>query len=268
MKRVGVLGCGNMASAVVKGIHRHNKSVSFLTYTPSKTKAVALAEEVNGQSTEDLTDFEDVDVLLVGCKPQQFNDLALSLEKVNIKNKLIVSMMVSISVETIFQKLKSNQIIRIMPSLPMNFDYGMSLFYADDSVLNLYVEKVIEWLSGASVVFPFESEEEFNQMTVVSASGPAYVYFFAKAIEDKLEEWGFEKNLSSQITKQLFLGSALTMVNSKFSLSEQIAKVTSKKGVTIEGIHSFQKSGLADFIKQGIEKAHERSLEIEEQLSL
>ena len=36
---IGVLGCGNMADAIVRGIHQFDKSISFLTYTPSKTRA-------------------------------------------------------------------------------------------------------------------------------------------------------------------------------------------------------------------------------------
>ena len=91
---IGVIGCGTMAQAIVKGFYKKNNQVKFLTYTPSYTRAEELAMAVNGQVAKDLSEFENVDVIVIGCKPQQLSTLANDLAKIKIDLKNNVSFFV------------------------------------------------------------------------------------------------------------------------------------------------------------------------------
>lgn len=262
--KVAVFGCGEMASAVVKSIYKHNKQITFYTYTPSRHRAKKLADAVNGSVIASLEVLEDVEYIIIGCKPYQFNDLSSFLKKANLTNKIIVSLMAAISIPVLREKLNSDKVIRLMPSLPMKSDEGISLLQASSSVDKKSLKEFGDQLASSSQVLYLENEELFDKLTVVTASGPAYVYYFLSIFQDIIKRWGLDEKESRLIALNLFKGSSISMLNSPNSLEDEISKVTSNKGVTIEGINSFKEDELDNLIEKAIFKAHKRSLEISE----
>lgn len=261
--KIGVIGCGNMASAVVHGIHKHNKEVKFITYTPSFTRAKQLADEVNGTPIKELSDIIEADTIIIGCKPQQFSELASHLKDIDLTKKHILSIMAAVTVEQISEKLNTPYVTRLMPSLPMRYDEGISLLYYSQSVLDGQKEKIETIISGCSSVYTQKTQKQFDEVTTISASGPAYVYYFTKTFADILEN---ELEVSAKDAKSmaiaLFKGSSISMDKSDESLQEQIDRVTSKKGVTIEGVNSFKNSDTYEIFKKGVFAAIKRSEEI------
>jgi pyrroline-5-carboxylate reductase len=52
MMKMSIIGCGNMASALVSKMSSLNQ-VEFLTYTPTYTRAKLLAEQVHGTAVNE-----------------------------------------------------------------------------------------------------------------------------------------------------------------------------------------------------------------------
>lgn len=265
---IGVIGCGNMASAIVKGIHSKFKGVKFLTYTPSFTRAEALASDVRGQAVRTLKELNDCHTLLIACKPQQFNDLAQNLKnEVDLNGKLIISVMAAISTDTISQKLGTDIICRVMPNTPALVGQGVSLLFYSDKVNDNQKASVEAYFSSCSKVHELESEELFDKVTVVTGSGPAYVFYFAKTMVDSLISWGIEETEARKMVTQLFNGSVQLMQDREDKgLGELIDEVTSKKGVTIEAINCFKNEGLEAITHRALNAAYKRSLEIKAEL--
>ncbi len=261
--KIGFIGCGNMASAVATGIYRHHPEVEFLTYTPSHTRAIELAKKINGEAKKSLEEILEADYLVIGCKPQQFNDLSKKLVKYNLSKKVFVSIMAAIPCVRIKESLGIKNVMRLMPSLPMNFDRGISLIFFDDVSMISNVKLFSNLLKKCSQVVQIDEEDNFNKVTTISASGPAYVYYFANIIQSKLESWGIPKDESRNMATSLFEGSSRQMSLTSDDLPDLIDKVTSKGGVTIEAINSFEKHNLHEKIGLSIENAVERSYEIE-----
>lgn len=268
MMKIGVLGCGNMASAVVKGIYRHNSNTTFLTFTPSKTRAQTLASLVEGMAIENLKELEVCDVILIGCKPYQFSSLVSLLKEVDTSKALIVSMMAAISVDIISDKLGSDKVLRLMPSLPMNEDEGISLLFSVLDSKTPAIESFTQLLKGSSKVISLSSEKQIDKLTVVTASGPAYVYYLIETFQNILMEWGFSCEMSKEVATQLFKGSSLSASLSSKDLASQLSDVTSNKGVTIEAIESFKKNNLSKQISEGVIAASDRSDEILKEYAL
>lgn len=267
--RIAVIGCGNMASAVVKGIYKHNSNVQFFTYTPSMHRARNLASEVNGQLLKSVSEIQDMDYILVGCKPYQFSEVAKELNQISLKKITLVSLMAGIGIEQIKIAIKSNLIIRLMPSIPIQDDEGISLVHGHKNLANTKkYYKFTRLLEGASKVIHLNSQEEFEKLTVVSASGPAYVYYLINAFSKILVEWGFPREHSQDIAIKLFKGASVSASKSSLNLAEQVSKVTSNKGVTIEAITRFDKHGLQNIIQEGLVSALVRSDEIKSEFNL
>ena len=132
---IGVIGCGNMAGAVVKGAHKIHPEVKFLTYTPSHTRAVELAKEVEGEAVKDLEQLAKAGSIIIGCKPQQFGDLAANLEgKFDLASKHWISIMAALPLKTIQDKLGAKRVTRVMPNTPALYNQGASLVLHSDEV--------------------------------------------------------------------------------------------------------------------------------------
>lgn len=272
-KKIAVIGCGNMASAIVKGFYQKEKSVQFFTYTPSRTKAQELANSVKGQVLLSLSELKDhsFDSLMIACKPQQLSDLAQNIknEKINLAQFHIISILAGTSLDTLSQKLESKQITRVMPNTPAALGLGVSLVIHSRDVTDDNKEFVDYFFKSCGLVQDLESEELFDKVTTVSGSGPAYVYLFAKTMSDQLEKWGLDQKDARNIVVELFRGSAQMMLNENdLSLDELIAKVTSKGGVTIEAIKSYKNDHIELMTEKALLKAYERSCEISKLVSL
>ncbi len=262
---IAVLGCGNMASAVVEGIYRHNNTISFITYTPSRKRAIELAEKVNGHIIDDLKDIQNADMILVGCKPYQFDELCNELAGIDLKDKTILSIMAGVPASYINEKLNAKKIIRLMPSLPMQYDEGISLIFANEAVSSSEKESLELLLKKSSQVYILNTEEAFDKLTVVASSGPGYVFYLLDAFKIMLENWGFTPSLSKSLTIQLFKGASKQALVSNSDFEGLLNKVTSNKGVTVEAINSFKENNLDLNIRDGLMAALMRLDDIKEE---
>ena len=242
--KIAFLGCGNMASAVAEGIKRHYQSAKILTYTPSKTKAEALAKKVDGQVYESLQCVEEADFTVIGCKPYQFNELSASLKEFDLSKTCFVSIMAGVELNSIEKKLGTDRVIRLMPSMAMQNDEGISL------------------IKGSSFVYEAESEDQFDKLTVITASGPAFVYYLIQSFYHKLKDWGLDEAMAKKLSTKVFSGATTALSLSEDTIDDHISKVTSKKGMTIEGLNSFSENEVAQKISEGLEQAFKRSQEI------
>ena len=263
MKKIGVIGCGNMASQIVKGIHKAFPDLSFFTYTPSQTKAIELAKSIQGTSIKELSELSECDLLLIGCKPQQWQELASKMNSSGLNQQLCVSMLAATSFEALQGNLPNCRFIRIMPNTPIGLGLGITLFLKDINVSDDESSKVLTLFEACSEVHVMKDEKMLDQVTTVSGCGPAYVYLFAKFLSDSLRGFGMEDDEARSLVVKLFQGSSELMNQaSDESFDQLIDKVTSKGGVTIEAVNVFKNKGFEDMTKSALSAAYERSVQL------
>jgi pyrroline-5-carboxylate reductase len=261
---IGVIGCGNMSSSIVEGIHNVYPNIQFKTFTPSQTKAILLAEKVNGTFVKTLDDLNDCDLIFIGCKPQQFNDLTQNLISSSLNlDKHFVSMMAATPFYTLKEKLPKASFTRVMPNTPITLGAGITLMLNEKHITPKQEALTLKLFSACSQVHMMDSEMMLDQVTTVSGCGPAYVFLFAKYFCDELICFGINEDDARAMVVELFKGSALLMESSKeHSLETLISNVTSKGGVTIEAINTYKKMGLSDITHKALKAAYKRSVDI------
>lgn len=266
---IGVIGCGNMAQAIVKGYYKNNNSVEFLTYTPSFTRADELAREVNGAAAKELGELKRADSIVIACKPQQLDSLCESIKSagLDLSHKHIISILAATPIESLKLKLAVSQVTRVMPNTPSLVGKGMSLLIHSIEVTDQQKDLVSDFFTSCGEVALMPNELTFDQVTTVSGSGPAYVFLFAQTMADKLVSWGVAEDEAKKIVIQLFCGSSELMKDqSENTLSELVDKVTSKGGVTIEAVKSYQADKLDQITSKALDAAFKRSEEMRENL--
>lgn len=265
---IGVLGCGNMAQAIVKGLHHNFKNLDFLTFTPSKVRAEELAQKVSGQVMMELSDVNKCEIVLIGCKPQQFNELADQLQKV-ISNKKIhfVSMMAAIDLDTLSKKLGTNNITRIMPNTPILLGQGVTLMTHHSSVQQENRTQLEDLFKTIGSLYLLDDEEMFDKVMTVTGCGPAYVFLFAQTLIEKLQDWGMDAKSAKEMTINMFSGSVAMMKHSPEDISSLISQVTSKGGTTIEAVKVYQENKLGLITSHALDAALRRSHELTKEFS-
>lgn len=254
--RVLVLGAGKMTEAILKGFKKTENLSEWMIYSPSGISASKLAGKVGARAVTDLAQVKNVDWVLVGCKPQQLKELKETL-KDRYNESLFVSILAAVSEEDQLKILGGKDLIRIMPNLPVEFNEGICLLSSDSAFGRLGSFQTLFSKLGTSRIV---TEKELEELTLLTGSGPAFFYEFSRELAASFES--LDAIEREKLVRQVFKGSAVSMLQSKETLTEMTDAVTSKAGVTIAVLAAWRESGLTQFIKKGIEKGRERTEEI------
>lgn len=262
--KFAIIGCGNMSSALMSKVAMAYPEDSFLTYSPSGVTARKLAGSINGRFVENLSDLSDCDFYLIGCKPQQAADLAKSCDGI-LKNKKILSILTGTSIETLKKLFETDMVVRLMPNTPSLLGLGTILSCHSNEFLSDDKELIQKMFSHCGEFIPLKNEKELDELTVFSGSGPAYIFQLAKIYQQEVIKLGYDEAFSRRLIDQLFVGSSKLMQHEQsMTYAEQIGKVTSKAGVTIEAIEVLRNSSLEDIIHKSLKAALIRTSELKD----
>lgn len=254
------LGCGKMGSVVAKMIHASFQQAQLLMYTPSQVRALTLARALGGQHITDLSQLPQCDIYVVGCKPQQFDELARSLKEKIPQGAVILSLMAAIEVKTIQKKLGDHLVLRVMPSLTLEQKAGIALIHASGE--SAFVENFIQAINQHGKAFVV-SEKDLDQLTLFSGCVPAYVYYWVS----KFESFALEHKMDPQLAREVLLHSLRgpLLEAAQGDLQEKIQAVSSKKGVTEAVIREWEEN-FPSAITEGLTAGLMRISELRDQL--
>jgi pyrroline-5-carboxylate reductase len=257
-----VLGCGNMAQAIIQGLYKVNAEIDFITYTPSITKAKALAEEVSGKYITELDNLPECDYYLIACKPQQLTELVKATAGKIPNKSIIISILAGTNTKTLSEAFNNSKIIRIMPNTPSLVGHGVNAFYTTAAVTKEEKSLITNYFSMFSEVFNFEEEDKIDIITGFSGSGPAYIFEFSRIMIQKMVKMGISEEVASGMVKHTFLGASKLMVESEDDPETLRNKVTSKKGVTYEALEVFKIENTEEIFGKALDAAYKRSIEL------
>jgi pyrroline-5-carboxylate reductase len=107
-----------------------------------------------------------------------------------------------------------------------------------------------------------DDEARMDNLTAITGCGPAYVFLMVEALTEAAIAQGFDAESARRMAEGTFFGAVKLLAQSGEAADVLRAKVTSKKGVTEQGILSMQADDLAGVIARGVEKARLRSIEL------
>lgn len=254
--KLGFIGCGNMAKAIINGLldSKLLTAKDILVSTPSISapyRGVSFSN--NNQDVVSTCEY-----VVLAVKPQIFK--AISADFTNNKCKCVISIMAGVNTDTIAKVCNCNQVIRIMPNTPCSIGEGVSAItsFNADADSNEFVENIFKTISKVVRV----EEKYFDAVTSISGSGPAYVYYFIKAMIDGGIKGGLSFDQSKELTIATMIGASKMVANSSEELDTLIQKVCSKGGTTIQAIDTFREKSIDKSIIEGIEKCRKRSEEL------
>lgn len=255
--RVGFIGCGNMATAIINGITSNNvingeDVYAFDIYAPA-TEKLKKSLNINVYNCE-----KDVvsssDIIFLAVKP---NIQASVLNTIDgeIGDKLLISIAAGKTIDFIESNLKCKaKIVRVMPNINAKVSEAISAYCFNDLVNDEDKNNVELLLNGIGKVLCLD-ESFFPLFGVIGGCGPAFAYMFIDAMARAGVKNGMKKNDALMIAAQTVLGSAKMILESDEHPWQLIDNVCSPGGTTIEGVTSLQADGFESAIHNAVDKA-------------
>jgi pyrroline-5-carboxylate reductase len=117
-------------------------------------------------------------------------------------------------------------------------------------------------LSTTGKTLYVEKEDMIDAATAISGSGPAYVFYFMKAIIESAQTMGFSESEAELLVIQTFTGAVDLYNKTDLSCQEWIGKVASKGGTTEAALRVFNEKELYNDIMAGAMAARDRAREL------
>lgn len=260
--KIGFIGCGNMASAIIKGIIKSETVKAedvniFDVFSPAVEK---LTEKYSlNVCSSEIDAVQQSDAVVLAVKP---NILPSVLSKINntIKEKdiLLISIAAGKTIEFIRSNIsQDNRIIRVMPNINAVVGEAICAYTAGSTVTEDDKKLTEEIFSGVGQVIYLE-ESYFPLFGVLGGCGPAFAYMFIDALARAGVKNGMKKDTALMIAAQTVLGSAKMILESSEHPWSLIDKVCSPGGTTIEGVVSLQADGFEKSLHNAVDKAIEK----------
>jgi len=225
-----LVGCGNMAGAMVEGWRAGGIDLAGVTVIrPSGTP-------VEGVSTR--TDYPDEvpRFVMLGFKPQLLDEVAPSLAPHIVGETILVSMLAGVTAATLSDRFPDAlAIVRIMPNLPVAQVQGVIGLFAEQAndAERTIVQQTMSWLG---MIAWCDDEAMLAAIGVVAASGPAYVARFAAALAHGGEALGLRPGLANSIAVQTLVGTGAMVAATGSDMAELSRRVASSKATTEQGL--------------------------------
>ncbi|MCB0406618.1 MAG: pyrroline-5-carboxylate reductase [Bdellovibrionales bacterium] len=265
-KKVGFIGCGNMAQTIIKGwLDSQILSASHIFATnrsPGKLQKFAEEKKIQTPSSSEQM-IEQVDVVVLAMKPQDLLSAIEDFQHAFSENQIVISLAAGTPMSVITKAINAKvRVARLMPNTPSSIKEGVIGYCTNtrDEELGSFIEDLF---SPLGLVIETEEGEAFEALTVSAASGVGFVFELMIYWREWLEEHGFDGETASLMTIKTFLGaSKLADQSNKLNLEELLAKVTSKQGVTAAGLNSMRELELERGLRYSFEKAVLRDREL------
>jgi len=264
--KIAFLGGGNMASALIGGLIGKGAdaaSISVVEVSAAARERLAARYPVHIASAPDAA-ARRCEVLVLAVKPQ---DAKAALASLRAGDQLVLSIAAGLTIATLSRWLGGHRrIVRCMPNTPSLVGAGVAALYALPEVSAEERAKVERVMRAVGEAVWVGEERLLDPVTAVSASGPAYVFWFIEQLAACAEKLGVERETAMKLALHTVLGAAKLAAQSDEAPAALRKNVTSKGGTTEAALKVFEDEKLAERFARAIEAASRRATELGREL--
>jgi len=259
--KIGFIGAGNMASAIVRGMASNGVHGSdMLVYDVDTAKQVALFEECGvcmcGSAEEVIY---GVEAVVLAVKPQVFPSLLPQLAPaLQDCRPLIVSIAAGKTLASIEELVGEGlAIVRVMPNINAKVGEAMSAYCANAAVTDTQRDTVLRVFGAVGQTVEM-AETHFSAYAALAGCSPAYTLLYMDALAEAGVKYGIPKDVSLQIVAQAVLGTARLLQESGDHPRALVDQVCSPGGTTIEGVIALQQNGFEKAVLEAARASMEK----------
>jgi len=249
---LAILGCGNIGSAIAKGLKKSGMAANNITLTQRKLESLTELTETGFQTSIDNANVvQNAEIILLTVLPSQLmgllNDISSSLNE----NHLLISIVSGVSIAEIQKKVgKDIPIIRAMPNTAAVLCESMTcLSSLPQFAQELKMAQVLFEKVGNTLVI---DETQMASATALCACGVAFFLRAIRAASQGGIEIGFHSDEAFTIAAQTARGAATLLLDNDSHPEAEIDQVTTPMGATIAGLNEMEHQGFSSAMIKGI----------------
>jgi len=260
--KLGFIGAGNMASAILGGVLRQELLPPNHIYMadPMADKLGHLRQlginVVNNNQSVALC----VDILIIAVKPQMFDDVLPDLADC-VSGKCVVSIAPGISVGYLQKRLHGAHIVRVMPNTPLLVGKGATAIAEADNVPFERFQTIKDIFSAAGEVAVIR-ESQMDAIIAVNGSSPAFFFRMVDAMVMEAERQGIDPAVALRLAACTMEGSAIMLLQTGRTAKELTTQVCSPGGTTLAALSAFDEMGFEAIISEAMIRCTTRSQEL------
>ena len=263
-KRLAVVGCGNMGSAVVRGLLqvKWTTPAQVVASHPRKDRGAAIAQALGIKVlASSLEAVKGADVVLLGVKPQILPEVLAELRGAVSPKSLVLSMAAGVKTRVIEEALPGVPVVRSMPNLAATVGLGATAIAPGAHARKEHVALARQVFEAVGTVEEVP-EKLMDAVTGLSGTGPMYVFHLVEAMADAGVKVGLSRDVASRLALQTLIGSAHLARDSHLHAAALKDQVTSPGGTAIAALHVLRREGFQAIVMDAVEAATRRAQEL------
>lgn len=253
--KIGIIGLGNMAGAIVDGMLQKGIVGSSDIIGSAATQATLdrASSQYGIRTTLDNKEVaEAAEVLILAVKPQFLMDVIGEIKDIVKEETLVVTIAAGKKIEWYEEAFgRKIRLVRCMPNTPAMVGAGFTTVCPSEQVTDEETECVLR-LMGSFGRTSVIREALMDAFSAVAGCSPAFVFLFIEAMADAGVAAGIPRTQAYEAAAQAVMGSAKLMLETGRHPGELKDMVCSPGGTTIQGVKALEEYGMRGAVMDAV----------------
>lgn len=254
MKKIGLIGAGQMGGALLKGLLAANYILpeEIIVSGGKSGTAKALQEELHFVLGQTNVEVAHSDMVILAVTPKIMPSVLTEIKDAISKETLIISLAASMELKEYQDILGSDKkIVRAIPNTPVSIKAGMTAITFGENLTEMECELVNGLFQsvGETVVL---AETKINSASTLSGCSPAFIAIFIEALADAGVLNGLSREEAYLLAEQSLIGTAKMALLSGKHPGAIKDDVCSPGGTTIQGVVTLEEYGFRNAVIKAI----------------
>ncbi|WP_272148634.1 pyrroline-5-carboxylate reductase [Tenacibaculum aiptasiae] len=256
--KIAIIGTGNLGKSIAKGLI-NTKAISSLYLTKRNITVLKEFEAIDNVflTSNNTEAIQNSDIILLAVQPAHLTKILAEIKPELKSHHLVISTITGFSIAKIEEIIGTeNSIIRAMPNTAIAVGKSMTCLCGNSKGLEkISTAETIFNKLGTSIIIP---ESQMQAATVVCASGIAFWMRMIRATTQAAIQLGFDAHEAQELAMHTCEGASSLLITNGNHPEQEIDKVTTPKGCTIEGLNEMEHQGLSSSLIQGMVVSYQK----------
>ncbi len=257
---IGFFGAGKMAEGILSAIA--DKSQVIMA-EKVEDRAVELTKKYGVVTTDSVaTVAATAKLIFLAVRPQDVDAVAAEVKPFLSASQTLVSIVAGKTLSKLRKAFGAKvRLVRVMPNLALRSNAGMCAVCPAANAKPSDVKKVVKILGAAGETAVLK-EKDFDAVTALSGSGPAYFAYMEEAMVEGAVKLGLKPAVARLLAEQTMYGTAKFLRESGMNLRAFINGVCTKGGTTAAGMVELDVPAFKETVAKTLAAAARRSKEL------
>ena len=244
--KLGLIGAGNMASALARGIGE-----PVLVHDLDESKAQALVDDLGGEVVATNAELgQRADALMLCHKPGQLEDVAA---EVGDAPKVVISILAAVSTDRIAAAYPGASIHRFIPNIPTEVQRGVLGYVAGPRADQGPEDEILELMGRTGTVIRLDDEPLIEPAMALMACGPAFMALVAETFAEAGAAHGLDQDVAMRMVVETMGGTAEYLARNGYDGPDLRKRVATPGGTTERGLITLEERGLRDVTRAAVD---------------